>query len=365
MAPKLPLTYPIMNTKLGVYRSNQRGSWVIDRRFRGVGEIRRSTGTSVLTTAQAISGMLTSLYQVGRLDILKRIQSRDLSLLEAYALHIQGDLLTAGRRDTLQLADTWPSWVSSYRCSEDYRKQLKWLLSRLLEGYTLRYEDLPDRLRSFRGETKDKPALFNRVKSALQSYVHHTKGTLNPVYIAISDIPRMRECPTPIKALSLTELSTLFGALKARNKAVLEDCRTMALTGMGPKEYIKDGWTLASGGIAIHGKKRDARERLVPLVAPPTPAQRKYNAIYRNLSSLGCAPYQLRHTYKRLLEDSGLPLTRIASYMGHSAASMTEHYGRYSVVPHLVEDALAVKAHLKGYPDILPDTFTEQARSQC
>ena len=72
----------------------------------------------------------------------------------------------------------------------------------------------------------------------------------------------------------------------------------------------------------------------------------------------------LRHTYKRLLEDSGVPLTRIQAYMGHTASSMTDSYGRYDVAPHLAEEAEAVRSLLKKYPDIFPDKAGRIARRQ-
>ena len=60
---------------------------VIDRAFRGVGRIKRATGTTRESVRRRISDMLTALHQDGRLDLLRAIRDGQITMLEVYDAH--------------------------------------------------------------------------------------------------------------------------------------------------------------------------------------------------------------------------------------------------------------------------------------
>ena len=341
----------------GLYQSNGRGSWVIDRRFKGVGEIRRATGTNSISTAQAINGMLTSLYQVGRLDLLKRIKSGDLWLLEAYSLHMQGDLLTAGKREGLRTIRGWEHWIARHNCSEAWRLKIKYWLKRLLTE-DMRYEELPDRLRALSLELQGKAPMFKQAKSALLTFVKHTLGPDKPAYTGLLAVPWM-SYSTPMQAsFSLPELAEFLRSLEEK-PMLQDDVRSLALSGMGPKEYIKDGWEILEDRIQINGQKRRNRIRVIPLAYPITRPNYAQSTLYDYLRARGHAAYELRRTYARLLEHAGVPRTRRRAYLGHlRSLDQSDDYERHEVTAYLQQDAERIRTTLKAFPDVFPDRRT-------
>jgi integrase len=154
----------------------------------------------------------------------------------------------------------------------------------------------------------------------------------------------------------------------------------MCLTGMGPKEYWVDGWSIESDRVRIRGKKALGRVREVPLVDMPVrPEITKdgFTSALRRLSKerlmqqlteqlereptadeLAAAieadprgvwkvtPYQARKTFARWMEDARIPRARREIYRGHGKRDIGDIYERYEVAAYLREDAQAMRALL-------------------
>src|SRR5690242_19906564 len=96
----------------------------IDRRFKGVGRINRASGTTDRKVKHAIERMLRTLFEQGRLDVLRAIRDGQVSFLETY---------DAFRRHTLHqlpIGDTMPKldpafarWIDSLEAGVDYSEE--------------------------------------------------------------------------------------------------------------------------------------------------------------------------------------------------------------------------------------------------
>ena len=76
---------------MSLYVERKVGSIVIDRSFRGVGRIKRATGTDKRAQAERYDQMLSDLYELDRLDVLKAIRARVVTIREVWAVWPRGD----------------------------------------------------------------------------------------------------------------------------------------------------------------------------------------------------------------------------------------------------------------------------------
>lgn len=86
------------------HRIGGRGTFVLDRVFKGVGRVRRASGTLNRRMLQALDGMLSELYQRGRLDILKAIADGRLTPMEVWGLRQEYGLDQVPREAVTQSA---------------------------------------------------------------------------------------------------------------------------------------------------------------------------------------------------------------------------------------------------------------------
>ena len=122
----------------------------------------------------------------------------------------------------------------------------------------------------------------------------------------------------------------------------------MATTGMGPKEY-HGWWEIMNDRVRIHGTKRQARLRDVPLVlAPAVPRVSKDNfrkAMHERTGGR-VTPYDLRRAFSRWMERAGVVRIRRKICMGHAAGDVTALYEQSDIDAYLVEDAATLRKWL-------------------
>ena len=149
---------------------------------------------------------------------------------------------------------------------------------------------------------------------------------------------------------------------KVEDEAVRADAVSLFLTGMNPKEYYIDGWTVHADRVVIHGQKTNTRERPVPLVQAPTPPHfDRPLLLYKAVKDL-FTPYSLRRSYARMLEiDARIPRTRRKCYIGHDRLDELDGYEAHEVAAYLVEDAQRIREVLKPFPNIFPNGKRENA----
>lgn len=342
------------------HKSGGRGSFIIDRRTR-VGRIAVASGTTHAPTFRRLNEMITTLNETGRSDILRAIRESELSPLAVYESFRVNELhrLPLGK-ELLPLKDAMTSWNESAEVGKQRKADNKSAIKRLAEKASV-IANLPDALLAVRVDcVKEKhPAQFNRIRATALAFLRDTVKRSHRLYGEVRDVALLKERKRPAKhPLSWAELVQLSDLLtNPRDNNALW---TMALTGMGPKEYFIDGFEIAPDSILIRGVKRERRARRVPHFwwqsfpatssfdpdcAPPR-EMRRFGERLRAASGGTVHTYDLRRTYANFLEAAGVPRTRRRLYMGHAQQDVTDLYEEHEVRAYLKEDADRLKRYL-------------------
>lgn len=320
---------------------------VIDRTFRGVGRVARSTGTLDPKVRARMSRMATALHQDGRLDLLRAVRDGQLSWLELYDAYRRKDLASIATGPTASpLANAMRAWVKGSDYSDDHRDSLETsirYLERVQKDACV--ADVAALTRELRGTLGAQHARsFNLARSAAMAFVRQTLTKAHPLYLQVQAVePRKVKRRVHSDPLSLAEMRSLFP--DPEGCAVDAVAWTMATSGMHQKE-LWGRWTVLADRIHIGGTKRGGRVRDVPLVRPPhrPPMHRRTfeNAVRERTRAIEV--YDLRRTYSRWLEEAQVPRTRRKMYMGHGPKDTTDFYERHEITEFLIADAAKVRA---------------------
>lgn len=339
------------------HRTNQRGTFVLDRQFRGVGRIKRASGTDDQKLVALLDSMLSTLYQAGRIDILQAIHSGALTPLEVWSRYRLGELDRLPTVETMKpLKAALETWVASADTGRWNRQSRKYGVAAILRlaKKSATVQDLPNLLRDF-SAVGTGPAMFNRTRAALLAYVRDEIGRSHPIYGKILDIRVKREPKRPGNPQSIAQLTALSQALEPAFAAILWG---LALTGMGPGEFWGT-WSQKKDRIHIRGTKRvsasgeGGRVRDVPLIRPVSKPMRLYRPFLEALGEASAGtvlPYDLRKTFATWMEEAGVPRTRRKLYLGHGKQDVTDLYERHDVERFLLEDAAKLRAFLGDAP---------------
>jgi integrase len=320
------------------YRSMGRGSFILDRVFPSLGRIRRASGTSQRRVYDALNAMLSSLWASGRLDYLRALRERMVHPLEVLdALRDQAPA-TLPRLEAVRLVkpliDEWVRDLPAHR-----RPRIRQYVAGLFRAIpaSTRLAELPEAMLAYRATKAATPTEHNRTKYTVQAFLRDTVGRRHEVYLAIADVPRLKERKAPGHPFTPAELATVT---QAAGQPFAGMVWTMALTGMGPGEYWGP-WRVEADRIEIQGTKTKGRVRWVPvlgaLVAPGR-SREHFRRVFRDAAP-GHEPYDLRRSFARWLEEAGIPPSRIRAYMGHQPHAVTDLYQRHDVAPYLQPDA--------------------------
>jgi hypothetical protein len=121
---------------------------------------------------------------------------------------------------------------------------------------------------------------------------------------------------------------------------------SLCCTGMIASEYW-GVWHARRDHVQIHGTKRAARNRSVPLVAPlerPACTRRELSAA---LTKLGLESYDARRAYAHWMEETGsIPRARRKLYLGHDVGDVTDLYEMGELSRYLREDGLGLREYI-------------------
>lgn len=333
------------------HRTNRRGTFVLDRQFRGVGRIKRATGTDDAKLFALLDSMLSTLHQAGRIDILQAIHSGALTPLEVWSRYRLGELERLPTVETMKPLkaelEGWLEASDSGRWNHQSRKYGIAAIVRLARRNAT-VQDLPGLLRDYSAVAKG-PAMFNRTRAAMLAYVRDTIGRSHPIYGKLMDVRVKKEAKREGNPQTVKELSDLAEKLHPAFAAI---AWAMAMTGMGPGE-LWGSWTQMKDRIHIRGTKRLGRVRDIPFVRPisrPTRAYRPFLEALGEASGQMVKPYDLRKTFATWMEEAGIPRTRRKLYMGHGKTDVTDLYERHDVTRYLLEDAEKLRAYLGDAP---------------
>lgn len=324
----------------------ERGTYEIDRIIETIGRVRLRTGTKDKRVAQRYENMLDALP----LAVVKLIAARQLSLRVAYDAWTAGQLrgLPTGE-SILPLIVTMRAWVEKPKnpVSDKQTVQRAWVVAYFeAQAPQALIRDLAPLLSAMRLVYADRGASFNRTRATCQAFLRDFVGTLHRDYDAVSAIDRLPERPKFARHIcTVQEARAIAAALAPPWNGIWW---ALCCTGMNPKEFWQDGWQVIGAGVEIHGRKRPARNRVVPLVVvPPAPQGRAAGfAEALERAGLGVTPVDARRSYARWLDEIGLPDYRQDAYTGHGPKAMRELYKWGDITAWLAEDGRKLRAHV-------------------
>lgn len=340
------------------------GTLMVDRRWRGVGRVRVPTGTKDGAEYQRIDAFLTTCYP-GRLDLLIGLtggrKRRLYTLPELWTAFQTMGLDRLPTAETLQAFEKAArKWVRSIPTGEHQRKMALTINRLNLVQLEARVYDLPDLLRRDRERSADRAVAFNRERSHMSAFLRDLLGVDHRLYKTLRAVPPLKLVKKPRRVvgrpLEPAELELVVAALGG---GYGEAGRSMADTGMGPKELWEDGYEVLADRVLIHGEKRGGRDRFVPKIgAVPRPTVTR-SAFEQRLKRVMKAdrklkepklprvtPYTFRRTFAHSLEMAKIERTRRRLYMGHGAADVTDLYEEHEVAAFLAQDAERLLAYL-------------------
>jgi hypothetical protein len=316
---------------------------VIDLRFRGVGRICLACGTTNPKIKAKYERMLHSLYDDGRVDILRSIRDRLVSFAEAYDSFRRGQLTELATGETAKkLTAAWNAWAESSDAGKKHRSSFV-TSGRYLEraDSKARIGDLPRLLRKLRETLGVKhPRSFNLLRSHVSAFVRDTLTKAHHLYPHVTAVqPRTTSKKRKGRPLSIEQMVNYFGFPATDETGSI--AWSMATSGMGQGELWGD-WSVHDGRIHIEGTKREGRVRDVPLFLTPTRPtihRRTFENRFRERTGRVYQPYDLRRTYANWLERASVPRARRKLYMGHGASDVTDLYEHHEVREFLASDA--------------------------
>lgn len=334
------------------HRSNQRGTFKLDRRFPGIGRINRASGTKNTKLYSKINEMLTNLYEVGRWDLVRAVRDGHISPLEMWGAykHGQTNLLPTAKH-VAPLAPAVARWLRRADISEPHRANYRHLFDQLT-GPKTSVCDLPKLLEGFRDrcEQAGHARTFNLARSGCKAFVGQTLGREDHLYHELDRIPQLREVKRKGKKLTIDEVADIAARLGHHGSVWWGLC----VTGMRPRSEYWGEWELGEDRIYIHGMKRRASERIVPRlfsIALPTTTYWGFVQAIRKVTGGTVRPYDARHTFMHWMEMSGIPRIRRKIYLGHElGADVSELYEEHDVVAFLEEDANRLREYLGEAP---------------
>lgn len=347
------------------HRSHGKGTFVIDRSFRGVGRICRSSGTEDPKLFGNLNHMLDTLAQGGRQDVLEQVREGMLTPLQVWQHYRLGRWDDVPTVQHLQpLIETVHRWALAYVCSEEHREKdllrsLTAITPHVRVGATV--AEIPESLERYRGvcEARETHRTFNIVRSTFQAFLRSTlaKRRRDPLYQLTAAVE-----PLPVGESENKHPQTVEQAREVMQKLGARDGAywwSLCVTGMNPKEYFSEyrgqrgRFAVEAGRVRIWGTKRPGRSwngkgRLVPLVSlvvrPACTANAFAQALKR--AEVVVTPQDGRRTFMNWLEHAGVIRTHRKLYLGHGARDVSDIYERHEVEEFLAEDGKRLRAFL-------------------
>jgi len=303
------------------------GSREIDRIIPPLGRIRLRTGTRDARRAAAYDRMLDVLP----LEVVQLLRDRALTLREVYDRWSTGQPLPSAQ-DLRPLATTLEHWLDHPLKTvgpdeQGSRERVARMLRELAPvGATVGM--LPRLGRKLYEQHRDAgiASSWNKRKAAMLAFARDEFGKRSTLYQDLKALPRLVETPQYAHhPCTVDEARAIAATLGSKWGPVWW---AMCCTGMGPKEFWRDGWKVVADGIAIAGKKRTARNRIVPFAVrlPEPPGTMAGFAEALERADLGVTPYDARRSYERWLDEIGAPDYLQDAFMGHGPKTMRALY---------------------------------------
>lgn len=325
------------------HRFNKRGSFVIDKRFKGIGRIRRASGTSDGKTFRDIQSMLKQLYDAPRHQILREIRDGILSPMEVYGYWTEGRLDHLPSAVTLRtVIPTIPDWIETHQVTpytkQNYKNQIKRFCD--FTKPDLPIQDIPKALKRYKKHCVKQgiERTFNACRTVMLAYFNRNHGKSHTLWKQVSDIRQLTIVPKrQAPHLTVEETLQLTEHLPEPYANIV---KAMVTAGMSWKEVTGE-WSCEKDRVVIKGTKTASRDRVVPLIQKIHKPTRASSAFRKQLKKVrpDISPYSFRRTYAHWMELAQIPRSRRRMYLGHSGPKdTTDIYERHEVEAFLEKD---------------------------
>jgi integrase len=339
--------------------SNGRGSLILKVKFRGLPKIRRATGVSDPSLLADLRLMCKALFRQGRLDLLEAIARGRLTPLQVYSQWRQGREVMLPPAEVLpRLKDAWAAWAKRIP-GDDHRRSVEASARRLNIPADATLVDLPQLLLVYKRKSPEKGRSINVTRAHARAFLRDMVGSGHPLYIAVKDIrpaPKTkRKKGSPHSVQVIREVCGKLTHASGDPRIGLM-CWTMAATGMGNKEYWRDGFEELTDRVLVHGQKREGRDREIPrwtLIGGPVCGQVRFRSLLKNASGGLVSIYDLRRCFARWCEEAGIIETNKEAYMGHGATTMSRLYTFGQLPGQLDADAAKLTAYAGSAAPVL------------
>ena len=334
------------------YRDGGAGTLIIDIRVRGVGRIKRASGTSDASVFKAMGRMVLALKDRGRVDLLRALRDGVLTPRELLDAYTRDDLTTLPTVKTGRpLIETWTAWVEKKDCSDAHKRSLAQSLRHLKAKQDTTIAELPGLVEAARERMTKHAQSFRLLRSAAQAFVKATLKRSHPLYAEVCAAEPLKIRAQRVKhPVTPDEMRAILKRMNESNENAALVANTMALTGMRPNE-MWGKWSTRDDRVVIHGTKTKGAERAVPYVirtvyATPEITYRAFRLALAEATDGHMTPYDLRRTYANWLEAAAIPRTRRRLYLGHGNSDVTDIYEWHEVEKFLAEDAKKLRGFL-------------------
>lgn len=330
------------------HRDRKRGTFIIDRRIKGVGRIKLASGTDHAPTFRRLNEMLDGLVSRGRLDIVRAIRDQQLTPLTVFAAYRVNELDTLPTPDMLVgLSEALDAFVKGYEGAPHHAANMKSAAKHITSeaGQSATVDGLVAAVRALRVSMKATPRMFNVVKATAQAFARDRYGKASRVWLELAGIQQLKVKVRVSKhPVTPAELRAVMAKMPVTEGLM---AWTLACTGMRPKEYWGD-WDVCSSYVHVHGTKTAGADRKIPhpsdMLVKPQCWYGKFRASLGRASGEQMTPYDLRRSYANWLEDAGIPRTRRRLYIGHGAKDTTDLYEWRELKAHLEADGKTLAA---------------------
>jgi hypothetical protein len=335
------------------------GTFIIDRRFGGVGRVRGPSGTQDEDTFDRIKALLTELYERGRLDLLRAIKQyftthgrAGLAPMVVYAASRDVGILQIPAPDGLApLVESMLDFVETHDVTDAHKATMRSCVRHIARVGHARspVSDLPEFVGQLRLSMRDHARMFNLVRSTAMAFVRSRFKKHHPLW---NDIAGIDPLTSKKKRLHFPKTPDELRDITCRMEPEAAAMAwSMAAAGMGPKEYWVDGWEVQPDRIRIFGAKRDARDRFVPLIkgvtlVRPTITLKAFRLALANADYGRMGVYDLRRSHSNWMESAGIPRTRRRIYRGHGPQDVGDLYEHHEIAQFIADDSLKLSRYV-------------------
>ena len=349
------------------HRVSVGGSYRIDRRFPGVGRIALASGAFTKGGLKKRDALMTRLYDKGRLDILRAIQGREITITEALDADRRDDLdslVGVNRALAGNLWETVDEWILISAKGKHTRRRYEVSFRKLQRTGVLPTKATVDDLSSvdwrlLESEWEGSAADYNHVWRAISKFLSDVLQDVHHPFRrqVMKAIPKRPE-PPRVPDISPELFWKIVGATP---EFVRSSYIVLAVTGLRVGEYLaltQFDLQPHTYGIRVKGTKTAASSATVRVdptmwghveAAVPSPLKYGWLRKYwkRALAEVGADQdlrlHDLRHCCAQWAAEEGVAEAKIQAQLRHTNPAMTR---RYIAQRDRGEVASAVACHL-------------------